>query len=130
MAEPILSAADLPATTIIPSAYERVELEDLGIEILVPLAYLRMLRKLGKPLELRVELEAEVDISPPPPLTSDQQSLLDYLRENGVTSSTELARVMGYNEKTIKRWCGKSGILREYGVQSTSTGYGVAEQGH
>jgi hypothetical protein len=114
----------LPATPLaIPMEYERIELEDQGTEVLVPAAYARMLRRQGKRLEIDVELDPEP--SPLPPLKAEQQALLDYLKENGVTSSTDLAGKIGYEPNTIKNWCGPRGPLRAHGVISTKKGYAV-----
>jgi len=60
-------------------------------------------------------------------LTADECGLLNYLREHGVTSAEDLARVMGYSPQTIKRWCGPDGPLRAYGVEATTKGYGINE---
>ena len=60
-----------------------------------------------------------------PPLTAEQQAVIDYLRENGVTPSEELAHHTGFSTDTIKLWCGPKGKLRKHGVVPTSKGYAV-----
>lgn len=60
-----------------------------------------------------------------PPLTAEQQSVIDYLREHGVTSAADLSQHVGYSERTIKTWCAPDGILRAHGVVPTTRGYAV-----
>jgi len=113
--------AEAPATAAIPTTHERIEVEALGIEVLVPAAYARMLRRTGQPLQLDVQLDPEP--SPLPPLTNEQRATLDYLRENGVTPAEELSHQIGYSEITIKRWCKPGGPLHAHGVRGTRKGY-------
>lgn len=58
-----------------------------------------------------------------PPLTAEQQAVIDYLREHGVTSAADLSQHVGYAENTIKRWCAPDGPLRAHGVTPTTRGY-------
>ena len=60
-----------------------------------------------------------------PPLTAEQQAVIDYLREHGVTSAADLSQHVGYSERTIKTWCAPDGILRDHGVIPTTRGYAV-----
>ena len=60
-----------------------------------------------------------------PPLTAEQQAVIDYLREHGVTSAADLSHHVGYSERTIKTWCAPDGILRARGVVPTTRGYAV-----
>ena len=117
--------AEAPATAAISTTHERIEVEDLGIEVLVPAAYARMLRRTGQPLQLNVQLDPEP--SPLPPLTNEQRATLDYLRENGVTPAEELSHQIGYSVRTISNWCGPNGPLRAHGVTPTKKGYALAE---
>ena len=64
---------------------------------------------------------------PLPPLTAEQQAVIDYLTEHGVTPAEELAHHAGYSPNTVKRWCGPDGVLRKHGVTATRTGYGIAQ---
>lgn len=64
-----------------------------------------------------------------PPLTSEQQAVIDYLRENGVTPAEELSKQIGYSAQTIRRWCGKDGCLHSFGVITTPNGYGLKHNG-
>lgn len=110
-------------TAVVLTDYERIEIEELGIEILVPSAYARLLRRTGKPLKLNVQLDPEP--SPLPLLTEEQQATLAYLREHGVTSAEQLSKAIGYSHKTIQRWCGKGGLLQEHGAIATTKGFGL-----
>lgn len=60
-----------------------------------------------------------------PPLTAEQQAVIDYLRDHGVTSAADLSHHVGYSERTIKTWCAPDGILRAHGVVPTTRGYAV-----
>jgi len=53
---------------------------------------------------------------PLPPLDAEQQAVLDLLGEGGIVSALAIAGRIGCSERTIKRWCGPTGVLREHGV--------------
>lgn len=116
--------ATAPETAAVLTTHERIEVEELGIEILVPAAFAKMLRRQSKPLDIHVEFKPEPKSKPP--LTRNQQSIIDYLKEHGVTPAEKLADEIVCGVASVKRWCGKGGVLREeYGVEPTTKGYAL-----
>jgi hypothetical protein len=63
---------------------------------------------------------------PLPPLTTEQQAVIDYLKKEGVTPAEELAHHTGYSRRTIQTWCNENGTLHAHGVVPTTKGYGIA----